>query len=100
MVGSYGIYSYRVVEVQVLFNIVSRLTPEFCVRRVLHGKYKALRAAQNRQLLNFQSSFMDLRAQETLFGGPEKWQRIQLQQPAVPVPPAGTAVSTGTVHDT
>jgi len=66
----------------------------------LHGKYKALRAAQNRQLLNFQSSFMDLRAQETLFGGPEKWQRIQLQQPAVPVPPAGTAVFTGTVHDT
>ena len=43
--------------------------------KVLHGKTKknkALRAAQNRQLLNFQASFMDLRAQENLFGGPEK----------------------------
>ena len=37
-------------------------------------KNKALRAAQNRQLMNFQPSFMDLRAQENLFGGPEKWQ--------------------------
>ena len=91
---------YTVAINSMCFNIVSRLTPDFCVRRVLHGKYKALRAAQNRQLLNFQGRFMDLRARETLFGGPEKWQRIQLQQPAVPVPPAGTAVSTGTVHDT
>ena len=65
---------------------------------MLHGKYKAARAAQNRQLLNFQARVMDLRAQETLFGGLEKWQRMQLQQPAVPVPPAGTAVSF-LVHD-
>ena len=41
---------------------------------------------------------MDLRAQENLFGGLEKWQRIQLQQPAVQ--PAGTKVllDTGTIR--
>ena len=47
--------------------------------QVLHGKYKAARAAQNRQLLNFQARVMNLCAQETLFGGLEKWQRMQLQ---------------------
>ena len=31
------------------------------------------------QLLNFHARVMDLRAQETLFGGLEKWQRMQLQ---------------------
>ena len=64
----------------------------------MHGKNKALRAAQNRQHLNFHASFMDLRAQENLFGGPEKWQRIQLQQTAVQ--PAGTKVllDTGTIR--
>ena len=50
-------------------------------------QYQAVRAAQNCQLLNFHARVMDLRAQATLFGGPAKWPRMQLQQPAVPVPP-------------
>ena len=48
-------------------NIVGKLkTPRFD-NAFVHGKHTAVRASQNRQLLNFQCRVMDLRAQATLF---------------------------------
>ena len=54
------------------FNIVSRLkspiqVPDFR-NLMVHGKYTAVRAGQNCQLLKFQCRVMDPRAQATLFG--------------------------------
>ena len=54
------------------FNIVSKMKIDFRLlvfrNLMVHGKYTAVRAGQNCQLLTFQGRVMDPRAQATLFG--------------------------------